>query len=325
LITVTAAIIQKNDLVLSARRKEGLHLAGYWEFPGGKLEDGEQPEECLRRELFEEFGIESEIGACIGESIYHYESKTIRLLGFLTTHINGEFSLTDHDEIRWLKPNELKALQWAPADVPLVDELIARRITDNNLLYYETNAKEYVNETIGLDIEDIRNKFISMLPSKAHILDLGCGSGRDSRVFLDLGYTVTAIDPSHAIASITSQFLGQAVQIKKAQDIKEADEYDAIWACASLLHVPKTNIPVVISRLINALRPEGILYMSFKQGSTERWDNRGRFFNDYSPENLSQLIEQMGEIDQLEITTNDSILRGQTQTWLNIFARKTVR
>jgi mutator protein MutT len=325
LITVTAAIIQKNDLVLSARRKEGLHLAGYWEFPGGKLEDGEQPEECLRRELLEEFGIESEIGACIGESIYHYESKTIRLLGFLTTHVDGEFSLTDHDEIRWLKPDELKELQWAPADVPLVDELIARKITDKNLLYYEANAKEYVNETICLDIEDIRNKFISMLPSKAHILDLGCGSGRDSRVFLDLGYTVTAIDPSHAIASITSQFLGQAVQIKKAQDIKEADEYDAIWACASLLHVPKTNIPVVISRLINALRPEGILYMSFKQGSTERWDNRGRFFNDYSPENLSQLIEQMGEIDQLEITTNDSILRGQTQTWLNIFARKTVR
>jgi mutator protein MutT len=325
LITVTAAIIQKNDLILTAKRKEGLHLAGYWEFPGGKLEDGEQPEECLRRELYEEFGIESEIGACIGESVFHYESKTIRLLGFLTTHISGEFSLTDHDEIRWLKPEELKALRWAPADVPLVDELIASRITDKNLSYYEANAKEYINETINLDIEDIRNKFISMLPSKAHILDLGCGSGRDSRVFLDLGYSVTAIDPSHAIASITSKFLGQAVQIQKAQDIKEVGQYDAIWACASLLHVPKTDIPVVISKLVNALRPGGIMYISFKQGNAERWDNRGRFFNDYSPEKMLQLIEQIEEIQQLDITTNDSVLRGQTQTWLNIFARKTVR
>lgn len=322
MITVTAAIIQKDNLILTAKRKEGLHLAGYWEFPGGKLEEGEQPEECLKRELQEEFGIETHIGKCIGESVFKYESKTIRLLGFITTHISGEFNLTDHNEIRWLSLDNLKSLNWAPADIPLVDELIDRVVTEKNLSYYEENASSYIKETLTLDIEEIRNKFIKMLPANAHILDLGCGSGRDSHMFLSRGYSVTAIDPSHSIAAITSKFLGQIVHIKKAQDINESAEYDAVWACASLLHVPKVKMPVVISNIIKSLKPGGILYMSFKKGASERWDNRGRFFNDYSLEDLSDLMRLQPQIHKIECTSNNSILRGQPQTWLNIFARK---
>ncbi len=132
MITVTAAIIVKDGLILAARRKVGLHLAGFWEFPGGKLEEGEQPEECLQRELFEEFSIEAEIGSFVGESVYKYHEKTIRLLGFLTTHTGGEFTLTDHDEIQWLTITQLPRLQWAPADIPLV-EILQKKISDNTL------------------------------------------------------------------------------------------------------------------------------------------------------------------------------------------------
>lgn len=124
MITVTAAIIIKDGLILAARRKSGLHLAGFWEFPGGKLEKDEAPQTCLARELYEELGIEVEIGRFIGESLFEYPEKTIRLLGYITTHTGGDFTLIDHDEIKWLPPNLLSTLQWAPADIPLIEALL---------------------------------------------------------------------------------------------------------------------------------------------------------------------------------------------------------
>lgn len=123
LLKVTAAIIAKGEFVLAARKKQGLHLAGYWEFPGGKIEVGESPEECLARELLEEFGVRCEIGMFLGESIYDYGNKIIHLLGYYASHREGCFRLTDHDMIRWLLPSELTSLAWAPADIPLVDRV----------------------------------------------------------------------------------------------------------------------------------------------------------------------------------------------------------
>lgn len=98
----------------------GKHLEGMWEFPGGKLESGETPEACLARELAEEFGVETKIGRFLGESVYDYGEKIIKLVAYHVTHVSGEFRLTDHDELRWLKRTELDAVEWAPADIPLV-------------------------------------------------------------------------------------------------------------------------------------------------------------------------------------------------------------
>lgn len=122
-LKVAAAIIEKDGFILAARKKTGLHLAGYWEFPGGKVEPGETPEECLCRELWEEFGVRCEIGGFVGESIYNYSNKVIKLLGYYATHCEGLFRLTDHDAILWLLPSELTGLRWAPADIPLVVKL----------------------------------------------------------------------------------------------------------------------------------------------------------------------------------------------------------
>lgn len=120
-IDVTAAIIVKDRKVFIARRKAGIHLAGYWEFPGGKLEEGETPEACLARELKEEFNIIVSVGAFVGESIYDYGAKIVRLLAYQVEHVAGDFELIDHDEIRWLSLGELNNVQWAPADIPLVE------------------------------------------------------------------------------------------------------------------------------------------------------------------------------------------------------------
>jgi 8-oxo-dGTP diphosphatase len=103
LITVTAAVIQKDNRLFAARRKAGLHLGGLWEFPGGKLEKGESPRECLARELAEEFGIEAHVGRLLGENIHDYGEKIIKLKAYHVTHIGGEFHLREHDELRWLR------------------------------------------------------------------------------------------------------------------------------------------------------------------------------------------------------------------------------
>lgn len=121
MIVVTAAIIEKDGLVLAARRRKGKHLAGYWELPGGKLETGESPEFCLVRELKEEFDVETTVGSFFGENIHNYNGKVVRLLAYQVTHNKGDFKLIDHDKILWLALDDLRSVKWAPADIPLVD------------------------------------------------------------------------------------------------------------------------------------------------------------------------------------------------------------
>ena len=118
-IVVTAAVIERDGAVLLARRREGKAQAGYWEFPGGKLEPGESPEACLERELREELGIETRVGARVGTNVHRYETIEVELVAYRVTYLGGDFTLVDHDEIRWVPRAELLSMRLAPADVPL--------------------------------------------------------------------------------------------------------------------------------------------------------------------------------------------------------------
>ncbi len=120
---VTAAIICKNDKILIARRAPGENMAGGWEFPGGKLEEGETAEECLKRELFEEFGITATIGSFFCDSIFSYPKGTIRLLAYFTEIIRGEICLSVHDQIAWVSAAELRLYSLLPADIPIAEKL----------------------------------------------------------------------------------------------------------------------------------------------------------------------------------------------------------
>ncbi|MGB0930484.1 MAG: 8-oxo-dGTP diphosphatase MutT [Chitinophagales bacterium] len=123
IIQVTAAILQREDKILIAQRKKGDRLEGKWEFPGGKIEDGESPETCLQRELQEELGIEVRIGEFICESEYQYPHIHIRLLAYQTFYLSGETQLNDHAAIKWVTLEEMKSYDFAPADVPIVKVL----------------------------------------------------------------------------------------------------------------------------------------------------------------------------------------------------------
>jgi 8-oxo-dGTP diphosphatase len=120
---VTAAVIERDGRILLARRKGGA-LAGKWEFPGGKLEPGETPEACLRRELMEEFGVDTEIGAFVCSSKFEYKHLPIELLVYRASHLSGEFRLTDHSAIEWVKPEDLSKYDLSSADIPVVDVLL---------------------------------------------------------------------------------------------------------------------------------------------------------------------------------------------------------
>ena len=121
MIKVVAAILEKEDKILIAKKREGKPLAGLWEFPGGKIEEGETPEESLIRELMEEMNIKVRVKAYVGESVYDYgEGKVISLKGFTAEIVEGDIKLTDHDEYKWVTLEEINRYDLAPADIPLI-------------------------------------------------------------------------------------------------------------------------------------------------------------------------------------------------------------
>jgi 8-oxo-dGTP diphosphatase len=123
IIRVAAAIIMKNNRLLIAQRRDTDELAGKWEFPGGKIENDETPEQCLTREMKEEFDIDVVIGEFFGESVFHYETGKIQLLAYHTTWKGGSFSLNAHTAIRWVSLNQMQEYEFAPADIPIVEKL----------------------------------------------------------------------------------------------------------------------------------------------------------------------------------------------------------
>ena len=127
-IKVVAAIIKQEDKILIARRKKGKHLEFKWEYPGGKLENNEEENDALKRELKEEFSIEATIGRYLTESFYEYGSVNINLKAYLVESFSGDFRLIDHDKIEWIKIEEIKKHEFAPADIPINNYLIKNGI-----------------------------------------------------------------------------------------------------------------------------------------------------------------------------------------------------
>lgn len=125
MINVVAGILKKDNKILIARKKEGKALAGYWEFPGGKIEADETPEESLIRELMEEMEIKISVNKYIGESIYDYGNIVISLKGYLAEILEGEIVLSDHDKYAWVTVDKINSYKLAPADIPLVEDLIS--------------------------------------------------------------------------------------------------------------------------------------------------------------------------------------------------------
>ncbi|KRT56604.1 class I SAM-dependent methyltransferase [endosymbiont of Ridgeia piscesae] len=183
--------------------------------------------------------------------------------------------------------------------------------------YYENNAKAFVEATLWVDMQLLYQRFLPLLPERAHILDAGCGSGRDAKSFIERGYQVTAFDASAEIAALAEKEIEQPVQVQRLQDIQYQHQFDGIWACASLLHVPAKELPDVFRRLACALKPNGVIYCSFKYGQGE-YEKQGRRFTDMDEAGLRALVAELEvlAINELWVTADRRPGR-EHELWLN--------
>lgn len=189
--------------------------------------------------------------------------------------------------------------------------------------YYQQNAATFFADTSEVDMTPLYRRFLPQLPDQAHILDAGCGSGRDARAFARLGHSVTAFDASPALISLAESLLGQPVQCLRFQDITWQKQFDGIWACASLLHVPPAELPDALQRLCRALKPRGVLYASFKYGSGER-EHYGRRFTDLDEPGLAALLRQIPGLEEVETWITGDLRPGrEAERWLNTLLRRT--
>lgn len=120
---VTAGIIIDNNKILIAQRGANEKLAGKWEFPGGKIEVGETPQQCLKREIMEELEVDIEVGDYLGESIYTYPNGEIKLIAYFATVVDGDIKLSVHDKIEWITISEIDKYDFAPADITFIEKL----------------------------------------------------------------------------------------------------------------------------------------------------------------------------------------------------------
>ena len=188
--------------------------------------------------------------------------------------------------------------------------------------YYNQNARSYTSATQALDFRSIQEHFLSRMPRSARILDFGCGSGRDTGYFLNRGFQVDAIDGSSEMCRIAGEYTGIPIRQMLFQELDTEDTYDGIWACASILHLPKGELSDVFDRMAVALRKNGILYASFKYGSFEG-ERNGRFFTDMTEKKFAEFLEKIHELEIGEqwITSDARPGRGE-EKWLNVILRK---
>lgn len=191
----------------------------------------------------------------------------------------------------------------------------------DSIEYYNQNAAEYFDNTVDIDMQENWERFTDLLPEGGSILDLGCGSGRDSAYFISHGFDVTAMDASEEMCDLASIHIGQDV-LQMTFDEMDFDEvFDGVWACASLLHVPGNEIEKIFSKVINSLKINGVLYMSFRYGDFE--GNRdGRFYKDYRTKTLKELIVKHDNLELIEMQKCGDNRQDSDIVWIYALVRK---
>jgi SAM-dependent methyltransferase len=189
--------------------------------------------------------------------------------------------------------------------------------------YYQKNGGEFFESTIDVDMHELHEKLIQYIKPNSKILDAGCGSGRDSKAFLNMGFEVEAFDASSILVSKAKKVTDLDVKLATFDTFTTNNIFDGIWACASLLHVPSNELPNTIEHLAKFLLPNGYWYMSFKYGNSERELN-GRRFTDLNENSFKQLIEPLNlfSIEEMWVSKDKRI--NKPENWLNVILKKSV-
>lgn len=188
--------------------------------------------------------------------------------------------------------------------------------------YYNTKSQEFIDRTFNIDMSSLMKDFLAELPEGATVLDIGCGSGRDSKIFDELGYDVYAVDASEKMVEHTQQFIGDRVVLSTFQDYKTDMTFDGLWASASLLHVPEEEMVSVVRKFRSMLKTGGVFHMSFKCRDTHFVQGE-RSFTCYREDSLRAMVQEVGGFEELRLYETNSAKDSSTgERWINVLLRK---
>ncbi|MEZ3503621.1 MAG: class I SAM-dependent methyltransferase [Lachnospiraceae bacterium] len=193
---------------------------------------------------------------------------------------------------------------------------------NSTLGYYDCNAEEFYKNTVNVEFAAIQKQFLSKLKKGSYVLDFGCGSGRDTKYFLEQGYLVDAIDGSVGMCRLAGKYTGLKVKNAFFQELAEVKKYDGIWACSSILHLPVDELADVMRKMMTALKDEGIIYTSFKYG-TFAGERNGRYFTDMTEDTFTEFLSNIEglKVEEQWVTSDVRVGRG-AERWLNLILRK---
>lgn len=320
-----------NELLLADHKKAGL-----WLPPGGHAEPGEHPKTTVQREIQEELQIEAEflfdhpqfitVTETIGNVSRHTDvSLWYVLRGSSKTLL--KFDIEEFHQIRWFLPNEVPYKCADPHMRRFVEKVMKKTTTLNS---YNASAVQYAHNTTQLHPNDEAQKFIKLLPAQAKIIDIGCGPGRDAKVFSDYGLNVVGIDFSFNMIEAAKQTAPQATFF--VMDIEHitfpSESFDGVWANSALLHISKKNVGIVLEKLYDILKPKGLLYLSVKHGNfhesfekDSRYDGLEKFWSFFEKDELLHLLSRTN-FEIKDVTIAQRVSDYQTHPLIEIFAKK---
>ena len=194
-------------------------------------------------------------------------------------------------------------------------------MSDLSIDYYDRNGATFFARTVDADMSADHARFLNHIPPGGSILEAGCGSGRDALAFANAGYTVTAMDGSAEMVRLATAHTGLPVLHKRFDEIEWQGAFDGIWANASLLHIPRAELPAIMARIARALKPGGVWYMSFKYGDHEAVVHE-RHFTYMTEPLLTESIRSLG-LAPIDLWASEDVRAGRKgETWLSVIARK---
>ena len=194
---------------------------------------------------------------------------------------------------------------------------------NHTLAWYRENAEEFIARTENVDMTALYRAFLAQVVPGGRILDLGCGAGGAALSFVRQGYSVTAVDGCAELCEYTRRRVGCPVRCLRFEELDDSGVFDGVWACASLLHLRKSELPPVLRLIRRALKKDGVFYVSFKYGEEER-DYNGRVFSDFTEPSLRALMEAAGGFREISLwITGDARLERAEERWVNALYRAT--
>jgi len=187
--------------------------------------------------------------------------------------------------------------------------------------YYDKYAKEYFEKSVAVDMSDLCDKFLKYVPKGSTILDIGCGSGRDLKYFREHGYMAEGLEPSVELKRLAEEYSGCKVHLSTIQDFNPTAKYDALWVCASVLHLNHDEQISFFAGIDKFLNSRGVVCISMKSGIKTGKDELGRYFENFNEERLRSILKSNNRIKVINQWMSHDIMNRNDTIWINILMK----